>query len=77
MDEVKQKLQAAGFAGEMDDSARTRDFYSHDASLFEIKPQLVVAPRDTQDVQTLIQTVSELRKHLPSLSLTPTCPAAP
>ena len=70
MDEVKQKLQAAGFAGEMDDSARTRDFYSHDASLFEIKPQLVVAPRDTQDVQTLIQTVSELRKHLPSLSLT-------
>jgi hypothetical protein len=45
MDEFKQKLRVAGFRGEIDDAEETRELYSHDASLFEIKPQLVVCPK--------------------------------
>lgn len=70
MDEVKQKLQAAGFAGGITDDAAVRDFYSHDASLFEVRPQLVVAPRDSKDVQALVRVAGELKHHLPGLSIT-------
>jgi len=70
MDDFKQKLQKAGFAGEMLDDAKTKEFYSHDASLFEIKPQLVVAPKDSADVQKLIKLVSAEKKHDKTLSVT-------
>jgi FAD/FMN-containing dehydrogenase len=70
MDEFKQKLQAAGFSGELDDSPATKDFYSHDASLFEIKPQLVVFPKNTKDVQTLVRLTADYKKKIPDLSVT-------
>jgi len=70
MDEFKQKLQGAGFAGEVKDDATTTEFYSHDASLFEIRPKLVVFPKDSKDVQTLIKAVSANKKAMPELSLT-------
>lgn len=70
MDEFKQKLQAAGFAGELDDSPATKEFYSHDASLFEIKPQLVVFPKDAKDVQTLVRLTAQHKKKIPDLSIT-------
>jgi FAD/FMN-containing dehydrogenase len=69
MDEFKQKLQTQ-FAGEIDDSTETRDFYSHDASLFEIVPSLVVFPKDTNDVQSLIRLVAEHKQSMPELSVT-------
>ena len=70
MDEFKQKLQKSGFQGELLDDAKTKDFYSHDASLFEIRPQLVVAPRDSADVQRLIKLVAAEKKHDKNLSVT-------
>jgi FAD/FMN-containing dehydrogenase len=70
MDEFKQKLAAAGFKGEMLDDAASKEFYSHDASLFEIKPQLIVCPRDSRDVQLLIKLSAELKIKMPELSLT-------
>ncbi|HSW65795.1 MAG TPA: FAD-binding oxidoreductase [Bacillota bacterium] len=70
MDEFKQKVAAAGFKGELDDSDEAREFYSHDASLFEIKPQLVVKPKDSADIQMLVKLVSEHKKKMPTLSLT-------
>ncbi len=70
MDEFKQKLLAAGFAGELKDDATTKEFYSHDASLFEVKPQLVVFPKDTKDVQTLVKIVAANKKKMPELSVT-------
>jgi FAD/FMN-containing dehydrogenase len=70
MDEFAQKLKAAGFDGEIDASDATRELYSHDASLFEIKPQLVVMPQDSKDVQTLIKLVTENKKNMPELSVT-------
>lgn len=70
MDEFKQKLQGAGFAGEVKDDATTTEFYSHDASLFEVKPKLVVFPKDSKDVQTLIKAVAAAKKKMPELSVT-------
>lgn len=70
MDLFKQKLSQAGFAGDMLDDAATKDFYSHDASLFEIKPQLVVCPKDSKDVQLLVRLAATQKKLSPEISLT-------
>lgn len=70
MDDFAQKLRAAGFAGEVDASDATRELYSHDASLFEIKPSVVVMPKNSQDVQILVKYVAANKKKQPELSLT-------
>ncbi len=44
--------------------------HSHDASLFEVKPQVVVYPKDASDVEALIKFVSKHKKAHPHLSLT-------
>ncbi|HSD56101.1 MAG TPA: FAD-binding protein, partial [Candidatus Saccharimonadales bacterium] len=70
MDEFKQKLLESGFAGELKDDATTREFYSHDASLFEVRPKLVVFPTNSDDVQLLIKSVAAAKKAMPELSVT-------
>lgn len=70
MDKFKTALKAAGFKGEIDDSAATRDFHSHDASLFELRPQVVVFPKDSADVQVLIKIVNKEKRESPHLSVT-------
>lgn len=70
MDDFKQKLRDRGFKGDIDDSLQTRDLFSHDASLFEIQPQLVVAPKDTGDVEALVKLTAAEKKKIPDLSLT-------
>lgn len=70
MIEFKEKLRGAGFRGDIEDDNETLDFYSHDASLFEIRPQLVVAPKDAADVSLLVTLTQQERKRLPNLSLT-------
>ena len=70
MDEFKQKLKKAGFSGEMLDDAATKEHYSHDASLFEIRPQLVVMPKNSADVQKLVKLVAAEKKHDKTLSVT-------
>lgn len=44
--------------------------YSHDASLFEMKPQAVVFPKTNEDVVNLVKFVNENKKKYPRLSLT-------
>ncbi|MDB5175951.1 MAG: Oxidoreductase [Candidatus Saccharibacteria bacterium] len=70
MDSYKQTLVQAGFKGELDDTPASRDFYSHDASLFEIKPQLIVFPKDSNDVQILVAHTAKHKKAIADLSLT-------
>ncbi len=41
--------------GDVDDSESTRTTYSHDASIFEITPEVVVFVRDATDVERLTQ----------------------
>jgi FAD/FMN-containing dehydrogenase len=56
--------------GEVDASATTRETYSHDASLFEVKPQVVVYPKDAADVQGLVKYVAAHKAAQPKLSIT-------
>lgn len=70
MKELLQALKDGGFEGEIDDSNETRETYSHDASLFEIKPQVVVFPKTSQDVQLVVREVAKRKPHHPKLSVT-------
>lgn len=56
--------------GGVHDSRRIRDEFSHDASMFEVVPELVVAPQDAEDIQNLIQYVSMYKSKNPNLSIT-------
>lgn len=44
--------------------------FSHDASLFEVKPQAVAYPKNEKDLQDLVRFVAENKKDYPNLSLT-------
>lgn len=70
MEDVKQTLAGLGFEGECDVTPVTRDFYSHDASMFEIRPQMVVMPQNAQDVARIVQTVAKLKSRQKDLSIT-------
>lgn len=63
-------LQQAGFGGEIDDAPATLDFYSHDASMFELRPTLVVKPKNAKDVEKLVKLVTAQKAKKPGLSLT-------
>lgn len=58
------------FKGDIATDAETLTTFSHDASLFEVKPQVVVFPKDQDDVVALVKFVDEHRKDHPDLSLT-------
>ncbi len=70
MNDIKELLKKNGFKGEIDDSAATKEFYSHDASMFELRPQLVVSPLDAQDVETLVALVADQKAVHKDLSVT-------
>jgi FAD/FMN-containing dehydrogenase len=59
------------FKGEVDTTAPTLDFYSHDASLFELRPQVVAFPQDAEDIKATVKFVNEHRAENPELNITP------
>jgi FAD/FMN-containing dehydrogenase len=56
--------------GEVSDSQEELKKFSEDASIFRIKPQLVVKPQDAEDVKKLVKFAAEKKKSYPGLSLT-------
>ncbi len=70
MDKIISDLKRTGFQGECDDSPTALDLYSHDASMFELRPQLIAKPRDGQDVERLVKLVASKKNDNPHLSLT-------
>jgi FAD/FMN-containing dehydrogenase len=70
MENFKQTLVKSGFKGELDDSAEAKEKYSHDASMFELVPKLVVKPLDSADVQTLVKLVAREKPKMADLSVT-------
>lgn len=71
MDDYINHLKQKKFSGDIDATLATQEFYSHDASLFEIKPQLVIFPKDTSDIEKAVQAALELKIKRPHLSITP------
>ena len=59
------------FKGELDTSDESREFYSHDASLFELKPEVVGFPKDAEDIKNVVKFVNEHKALNPELSITP------
>ena len=70
MDDIKNELLERGFSGDLDDTAEALAFYSHDASMFELIPKLVIKPKNSADVQAAVKLVSEQKGKNPDLSLT-------
>ncbi|HCR55652.1 TPA: FAD-binding oxidoreductase [Candidatus Saccharibacteria bacterium] len=62
---------AGSFKGELDVTDSVREFYSHDASLFELKPEVVGFPKDSKDLQAVVQFVNKHKKKFPELNITP------
>ncbi|HEV7701896.1 MAG TPA: FAD-binding oxidoreductase [Candidatus Paceibacterota bacterium] len=73
---MKSEIQKI-FRGEVDDSEETLLKYSHDASLLEVMPQIVVYPMDSEDVKNLVKWVNENKTNPPAggpnLSITARC----
>lgn len=65
LQELKQIIK-----GDVDTSEETLKLYSTCASLFEIKPKVVVFPKGDQDVKSLVQFVNKHKNNHPHLSLT-------
>jgi FAD/FMN-containing dehydrogenase len=66
-----QKELAKIFKGELETDDKTREQYSHDASLFELKPDIVGYPKDAEDLKAAVKFVTEHKKDNPNLSITP------
>ena len=58
------------FEGDIENSPETLENYSKDASLFYLKPSLVVFPKNTQDIKNLVAFVSQAKKDGRNISLT-------
>lgn len=70
MDEFLEALTKRGFKGDTDTTEATREAHSHDASLFELMPEVVVFPKDAADLQQLVVCAHLFKDKLPELSLT-------
>ena len=56
--------------GDVAEDAETLKKYSHDASIFEITPQVVVFPKDSEDVKNLVKFAAKHKLTNPDLSIT-------
>src|SRR5258708_6073071 len=70
MEELKKQLQPT-FKGEIstDDVIRTQ--HMRDASVYEAKPEMVVFPTNSEDIQHLVSFITEQKKTNTQLSLAP------
>lgn len=63
--EIKTKIQ-----GEILTDNATLTKYSHDASIFEIRPEAVICPKNAEDVKNIVRWVAENKPKDPNLSIT-------
>jgi FAD/FMN-containing dehydrogenase len=68
---LKDQLLKLKLEGEVTDDSSTLTEFSHDASLFEIRPDTIVAPKNSADLKKLVDFARENKDLIPNLSLTP------
>ena len=68
---LEQLLRERGFAGLVSTDSQLLETYSTDESVFSIAPQVVLQPRNVEDVSIASTLVSAETKRFDSLSLTP------
>lgn len=69
MDDLKNKISSF-LKGEVDNSAQAVEKYSCDASLFKIKPSLIVFPKDREDIKNLVKLVKSEKARGRQISIT-------
>ncbi len=69
-EQLADAIRSTGFEGQLLTAADELAFYSHDASMFEIVPKLVIKPKNAHDVTRAVTLVAKQKKHHPELSLT-------
>lgn len=67
---IAEKLKSI-LRGDVDDSPEALVSHSRDASLFDIRPEVVAYPKDAKDVSALVRFVAEAKKTDPSISIAP------
>lgn len=68
---IEKLLREAGFRGGVSSQKALLDAYSTDESIFSIRPQVVLQPKNRRDVEIATATIAEQTKRFDSLSLTP------
>jgi FAD/FMN-containing dehydrogenase len=70
MDNFIAELKNAGFQGEILNDQATLETYSHDASMFELMPKLVVKPKSAKEVELLVKLAKQSKKSELPVTLT-------
>jgi len=65
IDELKDRIK-----GDVLVDKKTLQEYSRDASIYEVKPQVVVFPKDIEDVKNLVNFVNQKKEEFPDITLT-------
>ena len=68
---IEKILREEGFKGGVTTDKKILDRYSTDESVFMVKPQVVVQPKDRHDVEIITKIIARETKRFDSLSLTP------
>lgn len=68
---MEKMFREAGFRGGISTDKKLLDAYSTDESIFSIRPQVVVQPKNRHDVEIAVKIISKETKRFDSLSLTP------
>lgn len=66
-----EQIQKLGLKGEVLLDEATIKEYSRDASIFEIKPEVVIAPAGVLDIQKIVTFVNAAKETDPGVSITP------
>ncbi|HMT18693.1 MAG TPA: FAD-binding oxidoreductase [Candidatus Saccharibacteria bacterium] len=69
MNDISETLKTL-IKGDLDTSEESRELFSHDASMFEMKPQLIIAPKDSQDIQNVVSLVAQQKASGNDISIT-------
>ena len=68
---VEKMLREEGFRGGVSSDKDILDRYSTDESIFYIRPQIVIQPKDQRDIEIAVRVLGRETSRFPSLSLTP------
>lgn len=68
---MEKLLREAGFRGGISTKADLLDAYSYDESIFSVRPQVVIQPKNRRDVEVATTIIASETERFSSLSLTP------
>lgn len=69
MNQLVQKLEKI-VSGDILTDEESRAFYSHDASMLELKPEIIIRPKHTEDIKNIVSLVAKEKVKNPNLSIT-------